>query len=157
MRQICRSIAECIAEAEFVAVQPGDMVAVAVAGMRAKKTHCALVLDGEKLVGIFTERDYRDRVSLEGRLPSATPIADVMTPDPTRLRSSDCVSYAINRMAVLGVRNIPIVGAAGEPVSVLDVRLVLMHLIKVFAEIEQAPDRPPSEAEDAWIDIGGGD
>lgn len=156
MRQIRKSIAECIAKAEFVAVQPGDTVDVAVEGMRAKKTHCALVVDGSKLVGIFTERDYLNRVSIEARNPATTRLADVMTPDPMRLRSTDCVSYAINQMAVRGVRNIPIVDASGQPVSVLDVRLVIMHLIKVFAEIEQAPERATSEANDAWIDIGGG-
>jgi hypothetical protein len=34
---------------------------------------------------------------------------------------------------------------------VLDVRLVMMHLIKVFAEADQA-----GGDHDAWIDIGGG-
>lgn len=151
MRSIQKTIAECIARADFVSVAPGDPVTAAVAGMRAKGTNCALVVDGDKLVGIFTERDFLQKIAAEKRDPARTSMRDVMTPEPETLRAHDSVTYAINRMAVRKYRNVPIVDRNGRPTSVLDARLVMMHLIKVFAELDQG-----GGDHDAWIDIGGG-
>jgi CBS domain-containing protein len=151
VQSIQKTIAECIARADFVSVGPDDPVSAAVAGMREKGTNCALVVEREKLIGIFTERDFCQRIAAERREPSTVPIRQVMTPDPESLRAHDSVTYAINRMAVRKYRNVPIVDRNGRPTSVLDVRLVMMHLIKVFAEADQA-----GGDHDAWIDIGGG-
>jgi CBS domain-containing protein len=151
VRRIQRSIAECISKADFVSVGPDDPVSVAVDGMRAKGTHCALVVADGKLAGIFTERDFLRRVALERRDPAATRMHDVMTAQPEALRAHDCISYAINRMATKRFRNVPIVDRNSRPTSVLDAQLVMLHLLKVFAEVEQAgPD------DESWIETGGG-
>jgi hypothetical protein len=55
-------------------------------------------------------------------------------------------------MALRGFRNVPVVDESGRPTSVLDVRIVMGHLIKVFAEVE----KEDPDVGDAWIDIGGG-
>jgi CBS domain-containing protein len=151
VQSIQKTIAECIARADFVSVGPDDPVTAAVTGMREKGTNCALVVEREKLIGIFTERDFCRRIAAERRDPSTVAIREVMTPEPESLRAHDSVTYAINRMAVRKYRNVPVVDRNGRPTSVLDVRLVMMHLIKVFAEADQA-----GGDHDAWIDIGGG-
>jgi CBS domain-containing protein len=151
VRSIQKSIAECIARADFVSVGPDDPVTAAVVGMQQKGTNCALVVDNDKLIGIFTERDFLRRIAAEKRDPARVVMRQVMTKDPETLRAHHSVTYAINRMAVRKFRNVPIVDRNGKPTSVLDVRLVMMHLIKVFAEVEQG-----GGDHDAWIDIGGG-
>ena len=151
MRSIQKSISECIARADFVSVGPDDPVTAAVSGMQQKGTNCALVVDNDKLIGIFTERDFLLRIAAEKRDPARTSMRQVMTKEPESLRAHHSVAYAINRMAVKKFRNVPIVDRNGKPTSVLDVRLVMMHLIKVFAEVEQG-----GGDHDAWIDIGGG-
>jgi CBS domain-containing protein len=151
VRSIQKSIAECIARADFVSVGPDDPVTAAVTGMREKGTNCALVVEREKLIGIFTERDFLQRIAAERRDPASVPVREVMTAEPETLRAHDSVTYAINRMAVRKYRNVPIVDRNGRPTSVLDARLVMMHLIKVFAELDQG-----GGDHDAWIDIGGG-
>jgi len=152
MQRVSQSIKECIARAEFVSVAPDDVVADAVAAMLNKNTDCVLVVEDEKLVGIFTERDFVQRVTAEKLDVASTKMREVMTEKPQTLRSHDRVSYAINQMVVGGYRNVPIVDEHGRPTSVLDVRLVMTHLIKVFSELEQNPDSD----DDEWIDIGGG-
>ena len=154
MQRVSQSIKECIARAEFVSVAPDDVVADAVAAMLQKNTDCVLIVEGETLVGIFTERDFVNRVTAERLDPAATKMREVMTADPQTLRPHDRVAYAINRMVVGGYRNVPIVDETGRPTSVLDVRLVVTHLIKVFSEIEQNPGADTDD--DEWIDIGGG-
>lgn len=153
MRRIQRSIADCIAPAKFVALAPTDLVSTATASMLESQTSCALVVENEQLVGIFTGRDFLNRVSVKKRDPNQTVLREVMTPNPQALRSFDCISFAINKMAEQGYRHVPIVDGDGKPVSVLDTRLVISHLIKVFAELEQ---QEGDVEDDRWIDIGGG-
>jgi CBS domain-containing protein len=49
------------------------------ARMAEKRIGALLVMEGEQLIGIFTERDLARRVSLVGKLPEKTYIGDVMT------------------------------------------------------------------------------
>jgi CBS domain-containing protein len=104
------------------------------------------------LVGIFTGRDFLNRVAAEKRKPAETLLGEVMTKAPETLGPDDCVSYAIDRMANGGFRNVPIV-ADGRPVAVISVRDVMTHLAEVFAEIEEGD--ADDEMKD-WVDIGGG-
>src|SRR5687768_1967828 len=129
MRRVQKSIAECIARADFVSVAPDDAVTAAVAGMRDKGTHCALVLDDGVLVGIFTERDFLNKIAAEKRDPATVRLRDVMTPDPEALRPYDGVAYAIHQMAIRRFRNVPVIDGERRPTSVLDIRLVMMHLL----------------------------
>ena len=66
-----------------------------------------LVVDGGRLVGIFTDRDAVLKVA--GRPLGPRPIAELMTRDPVVLRHDDTIAVAINKMAVGGFRHIPIV------------------------------------------------
>ena len=151
MRRVQKTIAECIGRADFVSVGPGDPVTVAVAGMKEKGTQCAVVVEGGLLVGIFTERDFLNRIAAERRDPARVTMREVMTPKPDALRAHDAVAYAIHQMAVRKFRNVPVIDSEGRPTSVLNVRLVMMHLLKVFAEIDQDGDEPAE-----YVDLGGG-
>jgi hypothetical protein len=75
-----------------------------------------------------------------------------MTADPETLRTSDCITYAINKMAMGGYRNIPLIGDEGKPVAVLNVPTVVQHLNEVFSESDTGIDFEDSD----WRDIGGG-
>ena len=152
MRHIQRAIADCIAPAKFVALAPTDLVSTAVSGMLETATSCALVVEDHRLVGIFTGRDFLRRIGVEKRDPARTQLRDVMTANPRSLHAHDCVSFAIKQMAQEGYRHVPIVDAEQRPVSVLDTRIVISHLIKVFAELEQDDD----VEDERWIDLGGG-
>jgi CBS domain-containing protein len=97
----------------------------AVQVMHANGSDCVLVVDGGRLVGIFTDRDAVVKVA--GRPVTARPIADYMTRDPVVLRHDDTIAVAINKMAVGGFRHIPIV-EDGVPTGVVTARDVFRHL-----------------------------
>jgi CBS domain-containing protein len=151
---IQKTIADFISDEPLPQVAPDQSVEAAVDVMSDTKSDCVLILDGDRLVGIFTERDFLNRVTAKKRPPAQTPIADVMTADPSTLRQKDRISYAINRMAVGGFRNIPIVDENARPVAVLSVRDVMRHLYELFAEVEG--DAAKSGEWDEWTDLGGG-
>ena len=65
--------------------------------MGANKVSAVLVTDGERLVGIFTERDLTSRVAATGLDPDRTSLAQVMTPRPDVLAPDDSPLNALEQ------------------------------------------------------------
>jgi signal-transduction protein with cAMP-binding, CBS, and nucleotidyltransferase domain len=99
----------------------------AIGRMHDKGIDCVLVTEGDRLVGIFTDRDAVLKVA--GLERQARPIATLMTRDPVVLRHDETIAVAINKMAVGGFRHIPIV-EDGRPTGVVTARDVFRHLIE---------------------------
>jgi CBS domain-containing protein len=121
---------------------------------------CVLVMRGDDLAGIFTSRDFLNRVAAVRADPAVLVLGDVMTPMPRTLRPRDPVVFAINWMAVEGFRNVPIVDDAGAVLGVLTVWDVMRHLEAIFDDIDATP-RAVSPGGDtssviAMVDLGGG-
>src|SRR5204863_5834962 len=57
--------------------------------MKQQGKGALLVVDGTRLIGIFTERDALLRVIAAGRDPRGTPLADVMTPQPQTMHPDE--------------------------------------------------------------------
>ncbi len=121
--------------------------------MKSHGSNYVVVLEEGKLEGIFTERDFLNRVTAARRNPADTELRDVMTSELQTLSSEDCVSYAINQMAVGGFRNIPIVDPDGTFRVVLTVRDVIGHLSDLFSELDGSVESGDMQE---WTDIGGG-
>lgn len=128
--------------------------------MSCEAHDCVLVMDGERLAGIFTSRDFLNRVAAERGDPKAVSLEAVMTPKPRTLRPRDPVAFAINWMSIEGYRNVPIVDDAGGVLGVLTIWDVMRHLGEIFLEIDATPrDRMPhsdTSSVVSMIDIGGG-
>lgn len=91
------------------AVRPDDSVFDALQRMADKGIGALLVMDGEAIVGIVTERDYARKIALKGRTSALTLVRDVMTtsvlfvkPEQT---SEDCMALMTNNR----VRHLPVV------------------------------------------------
>lgn len=155
VHRIKKTIGEILSNESPPWVEPTDLVAKAADLMLSSHAGCVLVVEGGRLTGIFTERDYLNRVAAESLDPQSTPVSHVMTRSPEALRRGDCVTYAINKMVVGGFRSVPMVDAGGSPVGLLRIRDVVDHLAEVFGEAASPePDDPGLSG--AWIDIGGG-
>ena len=81
------------------------------------------VVDGQRLVGIITERDLTAALA-EGADLAITPVADYMTAAPEVLRPDSELADAAHVMLELGVRHLPVV-RGGRLVGVLSMRDVL--------------------------------
>ncbi len=97
----------------------------AIRRMHDKGIDCVLVVEGGRLVGIFTDRDAVLKVA--GTNPEDHRIGALMTHDPVVLRHDETIAVAINKMAVGGFRHIPIVDD-GRPTGVVSARDVFRHL-----------------------------
>jgi CBS domain-containing protein len=97
----------------------------AIRRMHDKGIDCVLVVEGGRLVGIFTDRDAVLKVA--GTKSRGRPISALMTHDPVVLRHDETIAVALNKMAVGGFRHIPIV-EDGRPTGVVSARDVFHHL-----------------------------
>jgi CBS domain-containing protein len=93
---------------EVIAVQPSDTVLQAANLMNDRNIGGVVVLDGDRLAGIFTERDVLRRVVAQGLDPAETTVAEVMTASvitcPPHLSLEDCAGVMTTR----GVRHLPV-------------------------------------------------
>jgi CBS domain-containing protein len=90
-------------------VTPSMTVSAAVELINSKKIGSVLVMDGERLVGIFTERDVLRRVVGERRNPDTTRVADVMTRELVVMRPTSTVADAMTVVSERRCRHLPVV------------------------------------------------
>lgn len=135
-------------------------VARAFDAMSREAHDCVLIVEGDSIAGIFTSRDFLDRVAAVRKDPQKLRLGDVMTPTPRTLRPRDGIAFAINWMAIEGFRNVPIVDDADAVLGVLTIWDVMRHLDDVFDEIEATPRPTPPKSDISevinMVDLGGG-
>ena len=90
-------------------VGPDTPVIECVRKMTTEKIGAMIVIDGEKLVGIFTERDALNKVLAAGLDPVNTKISQVMTKDPYCAPPTTTVGDAMELVTTRRFRHLPIV------------------------------------------------
>jgi CBS domain-containing protein len=100
-------------------------VAEAAALMADKKIGAVPVVEGDRLVGIFSERDLLVRVVAAGKDPERTAVAAVMTRDIALGAAGDTYQDALRKMKQVGCRHLPVV-EGGRLVGMVSLRDLLM-------------------------------
>ena len=111
-----------------VTVAPGTSVRAAIATMRDADVGCALVVEGGKVLGIFSERDVLNKVTPRREAMLDRPVTEAMTADPVTVGADESVLVAINEMAVGGFRHLPLVGEGGELTGIISGRDILGYV-----------------------------
>lgn len=89
-------------------VGPENTVYEAIEKMADKDIGALLVTEGEKLRGIITERDYRNKVILKGRASKTTKVKEIMTSDLYTVSPSDTVETCMALMTNGKFRHLPV-------------------------------------------------
>ncbi len=97
----------------------------AVRTMQRAKSGACVVLDNNKLVGIFSERNLMLRVVAAGLDPDKTAVREVMTTSLGTLTTEAETSEALELMASLHIRHLPILEKDGSLAGLLFVRSLL--------------------------------
>jgi len=90
-------------------VGPGILVTDCVRRMTAEKIGALIVMDGDRLIGIFTERDALTKVLAAGLDPRSTKVSEVMTKDPYCVPPAMTVGAAMEVVTKQRFRHLPIV------------------------------------------------
>lgn len=104
-----RTIRSIIEGQALLTADAGLPVVDAARLMRTQKVGAVLVVEGERLVGIFTERDALFRVVAEGRDPRTTLVGEVMTANPTTIDADKPFARAMELMHAGRFRHVPVV------------------------------------------------
>lgn len=94
---------------EVISIAPHRPVFDALVILAEYKIGALVVLDQEKIVGIFSERDYAREVILKGRSSKTTLINEVMTAKVLSGKPDDSVEHAMNLMSEKHIRHLPVV------------------------------------------------
>jgi len=94
---------------DVISIDPSRLVFEALVVLADHKIGAILVLEGEKLVGIFSERDYAREVILKGRSSKTTKISEVMTSVVLTATPRDTVDYAMSLLSEKRIRHLPII------------------------------------------------
>ncbi len=100
-----------------------------IAAMQKKRSSAVVIVEAERVVGIFTERDLLNRI-VGLALNEDLLISDVMTSSPRTMSPEDRIADAIHLMTDRGYRHIPLVDDKGRNVGLLSAR----HIVEFIAE-----------------------
>lgn len=93
---------------EIISIAPDRPVFDALVVMAEYKIGALAVLEGDKLVGIFSERDYAREVVLKGRSSKSTLVSEVMTSKLITGNPTDPVDIAMHTMSESRIRHLPV-------------------------------------------------
>jgi len=109
-----------------ISVAPQASVAEVTRRMRDANSGCALVVEGGKLVGIFTEHDVL--LKLTGSTANLSmPVSELMSPNPETLYETNSVAEALNKMSLGRYRHLPFKKADGS-YAVASIQSVLRYI-----------------------------
>ena len=135
---------------DLVSVPVAATIREAVSAMQSQSVGCIAVLDGERLAGVFTERDLVTRVlgperSLDGAL------SEVMSRDPVVAEEHEPIHRVLARMHARGLRHIPVLGESRTPVGTISIKRSVHFLSGVLPQaifnLPPEPDRFPDRPE----------
>ena len=122
---------------EIISIVQDASVYDAIKLMADRSVGSLLVMDGDELKGIVTERDYARKVIIKGRSSDSTPVADIMTKDLITASVEQSVNDCMTLMTEKRIRHLPVVvdGKVAGMISIGD--LVQAIISGQQEEIEQ--------------------
>ena len=123
------TLAQLLRSERLVSCAPTATVHDAACIMRNARVGAIPILDDERLVGVFSERDIMTRVVVPGRDPNTTPVEAVMTRSVVTATLDDRRSECLSMMRNKGFRHLPVL-AKGRVIAMISMRDLLRDEIE---------------------------
>jgi CBS domain-containing protein len=124
-----------------VVVAPIDTVFHALTLMAQHDIGALLVLDGEKLVGIFTERDYARKVILHGKSSRETLVREIMSDRVAYVTPATTLDECMALMTERHFRHLPVLSEADEVLGIISIGDLVKETISdqqmIISELER--------------------
>ncbi len=111
-----------------VVVAPDTSVAHVLQTLVNQGIGCVFVVEGDKMVGVFSERDALLRLNTDASNYANMPISEFMTKNPQSLESDAKIAFAVRMMDQGGYRHVPVVDENQHPTGVISARDILRYL-----------------------------
>jgi CBS domain-containing protein len=113
---------------EIISVSPDAVVRDAIAKMAEKSAGTALVMDGNQLVGIFSERDFIRKIYLKDKCGAGVPVRDIMSADLTTVTVDTSLESCMNLMTDKRIRHLPVLDGA-QVVGIVSIGDIVKYMI----------------------------
>lgn len=127
-----RSLLSCKGR-EIFSIAPSTSVYDALEMMADKEIGALMVMEGDRLVGMVSERDYARKVILQGRSSRDTAVSEIMTSEVITVTPDESVDECMKLMTEHRVRHLPIV-ERGEVAGIISLGDLVKWIIGVQAE-----------------------
>lgn len=109
--------------------------------MRGNDIGDVIVVEGDRLFGILTDRDIVVRAMAEGADPHATAVGDICSRELTTIRPSESVGHAVRLMREKAIRRLPVVEDTGQIIGIVSIGDVAVERDRrsALADISAAP------------------
>jgi len=112
----------------IVTVRKDQSVLDAIKVLAEHDIGAAIVMDGERLAGIFSERDYTRKVVLQGRASNTTRVEEIMTPKVICVNARTGTRECMQLMADKQIRHLPVL-EDGRPIGMVSIRDIVGDII----------------------------
>ena len=102
-------------------VAPTDSVFHALTLMAQHDVGALLVLEGEQLVGIFSERDYARKIMLQGKSSKETLVREIMSDKVAYVTPASTLDECMALMTEKRFRHLPVLSEAGEVLGIISI------------------------------------
>lgn len=109
-------------------VRPDESVYAALELLARYEAGALMVMEGGRLVGVFSERDYTRKIALQGRNSKETRVSDIMTRNVYTVTSSAGTRSCMVLMSEKKIRHLPVVDGA-TVVGMISIRDILDDII----------------------------
>jgi CBS domain-containing protein len=109
-------------------VRPDESVFDALKQLAEHEVGALMVMDGGKLVGVFSERDYTRKIALQGRNSKETTVADIMTRNVLYVTPQTRTRACMALMSEKKIRHLPVMDG-GTVVGMISIRDLMDDII----------------------------
>ena len=113
---------------DVYSIGPDAMVFKAIEIMAEKNVGALLVMKGEKLVGVISERDYTRKVFIRGKSSKETRVDEIMSKDVTVTHPQQGLDECLRMMTDKHIRHLPVVDG-GKVVGIISIGDLVKHVI----------------------------
>ena len=106
---------------QLAVVSPHDTVFHALTVMSANNVGALLVLDGEQLVGVFSERDYARKIILQGKSSKETSVSEIMSDKVAYVTPAATLDECMALMTEKHFRHLPVLNDDGGVVGMISI------------------------------------
>ena len=129
-----------------VVVRPDATLREAAQRMRELDSGVLPICDGDRLVGMLTDRDVTVRATAEGKDPNSTAVREVMSPDVVYCFEDEDEAVAATKMEQHQLRRLAVLDRDKHLVGMVSLGDLAVHTAddRLAAEVTEAVSEPPS-------------
>lgn len=130
VKDIVQSKSALMGEGGVLTIAPSATVYECIDRMVDRDVGSIVVMEGEDIAGIFTERDYMRNIALEGRSSDETEVREVMTSDVATVGPEKPLVECLHLMTELRCRHLPVVDDEEALVGIVSIGDCVKRIVK---------------------------